>query len=77
MHDLRRTARTNFSTLTQPHIAEKMLGHKLGGVWEVYDKHDYLDEQRIAYEAWLIRLTAFAAGGNVLPFERTASLFHG
>ena len=72
MHDLRRTARTNFSTLTQPHIAEKMLGHKLGGVWEVYDKHDYLDEQRQAYEAWLIRLTAFAAGGNVVPFERSA-----
>lgn len=72
LHDLRRTARTNFSTLTQPHIAEKMLGHKLGGVWEVYDKHDYLDEQRQAYEAWLLRLTAFAAGGNVLPFERTA-----
>lgn len=72
LHDLRRTARTNFSTLTQPHVAEKMLGHKLGGVWEVYDKHDYLEEQRLAYEAWLLRLTAFAAGGNVVPFERTA-----
>ncbi len=30
LHDLRRTARTNFSTLTQPHIAEIMLGHSLG-----------------------------------------------
>ncbi len=41
MHDLRRTARTNFSTLTEPHIAEIMLGHSLGGVWKTYDRHDY------------------------------------
>jgi hypothetical protein len=31
IHDLRKTARTNFSTLTEPHIAEIMLGHKLPG----------------------------------------------
>ncbi len=56
MHDLRRTARTNFSTLTQPHIAEIMLGHSLGGVWRTYDQHDYLKEQAKAYEAWCDRL---------------------
>ena len=33
MHDLRKTARTNYSTLTDPHIAEIMLGHI---VWERY-----------------------------------------
>ena len=49
---MRKTARTNFSTLTQPHIAEIMLGHTLPGVWEVYDKHKYLDEQAAAYVAW-------------------------
>ncbi len=56
MHDLRRTARTNFSTLTDPHIAEIMLGHSLGGVWRTYDRHDYLKEQAKAYEAWCDRL---------------------
>lgn len=56
MHDLRRTARTNFSTLCDPHIAEVMLGHSLGGIWQTYDKHDYLDEQAKAYEAWCDRL---------------------
>lgn len=57
MHDLRRAARTNFSTLTDPHIAELMLGHSLGGiVWRTYDKHDYLKEQAEAYEAWCNRL---------------------
>lgn len=52
MHDLRKTARTNWSQLTQPHIAEIMLGHKLPGVWQVYDHHQYLDEQALAYKAW-------------------------
>lgn len=56
IHDLRRTARTNFSTLTEPHIAEIMLGHKLLGQWQVYDKYDYLDEQKLAYEKWFNKL---------------------
>ncbi len=57
MHDLRRTARTNFSTLTQPHIAEIMLGHALPQMFRVYDQHKYLDEQAEAYKAWFDRLT--------------------
>ncbi|HDS1726479.1 site-specific integrase [Pseudomonas putida] len=56
VHDLRKTARTNFSTLTEPHIAEIMLGHKLPGSWQVYDQYDYLAEQRLAYSAWCSRL---------------------
>ncbi|MET4861252.1 tyrosine-type recombinase/integrase [Morganella morganii] len=52
IHDLRKTMRTGVSELTMPHVAEIMLGHKLPGVWQVYDKHTYLDEQREAYERW-------------------------
>jgi integrase len=52
IHDLRKTMRTGVSELTAPHVAEIMLGHKLPGVWQVYDKHTYLDEQREAYEKW-------------------------
>ena len=52
IHDLRKTMRTVISDLTMPHVAEIMLGHKLPGVWQVYDKHTYLDEQREAYEKW-------------------------
>ena len=33
-----------------------MLGHKLPGVWQVYDKSDYLEEQRKAYWAWWERV---------------------
>lgn len=56
VHDLRRTARTNFSTLTEPHIAEIMLGHRMPGAWQVYDHYDYLPEQAKAYTAWAKRL---------------------
>lgn len=62
LHDLRRTARTNFSDLTEPHIAEIMLGHKLPGVWQVYDRHSYIEEQRRAYSLWWARVTAWAYG---------------
>jgi integrase len=57
VHDLRKTARTNLSTLTEPHIAEIILGHKLPGQWQVYDHHAYLSEQGVAYSAWFDRLT--------------------
>ncbi|MDE1484342.1 tyrosine-type recombinase/integrase [Xenorhabdus bovienii] len=56
IHDLRRTMRTGVSELTAPHVAEIMLGHKLPGVWQVYDKHTYLNEQREAYERWWDKL---------------------
>ena len=56
VHDLRRTARSNFSTLTAPHVAEIMLGHRLPGAWQVYDHHDYLQEQAEAYTAWFKKL---------------------
>ncbi|MBC8955019.1 site-specific integrase [Xenorhabdus sp. PB62.4] len=57
IHDLRRTMRTGVSELTAPHVAEIMVGHKLPGVWQVYDKHTYLNEQREAYERWWEKLT--------------------
>ncbi|MBD2799240.1 site-specific integrase [Xenorhabdus sp. M] len=57
IHDLRKTMRTGVAELTAPHVAEIMVGHKLPGVWQVYDKHTYLNEQREAYERWWEKLT--------------------
>lgn len=51
-HDVRRTARTHWSSLTSRDIAEMMLGHVLPGVQQVYDRYNYMDEKREAYEAW-------------------------
>lgn len=56
LHDLRRTMRTNMSTITEPHIAEIMLGHVLPIIWRTYDQHDYLEEQRQALTKWVERL---------------------
>ncbi|PHM37134.1 tyrosine-type recombinase/integrase [Xenorhabdus innexi] len=62
LHDLRRTARTNFSDFTEPHVAEIMLGHKLPGVWQVYDKSHYIDEQRKAYGLWWAKVETIVYG---------------
>jgi integrase len=52
LHDLRRTARTLMSRAkTEPDHAERALGHIIGGVRGVYDKFEYLDEKRAAFEA--------------------------
>lgn len=42
--------------MTDPHIAEIMLGHRLPGEWQVYDHYQYLDEQAEAYSKWWERL---------------------
>ena len=61
-HDFRRSLSTGASELgVMPHVVEKMLGHELGGVLAVYNKHDWLDDQREAYELYADRLTEFLA----------------
>jgi len=35
-----------------PHVTEKMLGHELGGILVTYNKHDWIDEQREAYQLY-------------------------
>lgn len=56
IHDLRRTARTNFSSLTEWHIAEVMLGHVLPGESMIYDLHKYLPAQTEALDKWWEKL---------------------
>ena len=52
-HDFRRSIVTNLSSEgVMPHVTEKMLGHELGGVMAVYNKHDWIDDQRDAYELY-------------------------
>lgn len=52
-HDFRRSLVTNLSSEgVPPHVTEKMLGHELGGVMAVYNKHDWIAEQKEAYEIY-------------------------
>lgn len=51
LHDLRRTARTLMSRAGVPSdTAERCLGHVIGGVRGVYDRHTYVREMADAYE---------------------------
>lgn len=53
IHDARRTLSTRLSEMgVSPHITEVMLGHTLLGVMAVYNKHDWLEDQAVAYERW-------------------------
>jgi integrase len=50
-HDLRRTARSLMSRAGVPSDhAERCLGHVIGGVRGVYDRHEYYDEKASAYQ---------------------------
>jgi integrase len=52
MHDLRRSARSLLSRAGVPtDHAERCLGHVIGGVRGVYDRHEYYDEKAKAFEA--------------------------
>jgi integrase len=46
IHDLRRTARSLMSRAdVRPDIAERVLGHAIGGIEGVYDRHDYFEQK--------------------------------
>ncbi|WP_017445823.1 tyrosine-type recombinase/integrase [Gayadomonas joobiniege] len=68
IHDLRRTARSNWSEFVQLPAAEKMLGHKFGGVMEVYDRYNYMNEMREAYTKWFYKLEEIKLGADNVTF---------
>ena len=67
LHDLRRTARSLMSRAgVRPDIAERVLGHAIGGVEGVYDRHSYAAEKADALRqlAALIETIFTPAAGN-------------
>lgn len=51
IHDLRRTCRSLLASLRVPdHVAERCMNHKLKGVIGTYNRYDYLDERREAFD---------------------------
>jgi integrase len=74
LHDLRRTARSLMSRAGVPtDHAERCLGHVIGGVRGVYDRHEYLEEKRFAFEALASLVERIvnpqAAQANVVPLR--------
>ncbi|QSX31486.1 tyrosine-type recombinase/integrase [Shewanella cyperi] len=67
IHDFRRTLSTRLSEAgVLPHVTEKMLGHVLGGVMAVYNKHDWLEEQAQAYKFWADKVLGEVMGNVAL-----------
>jgi integrase len=51
LHDLRRTARSLMARAgVADNVAERVLGHVIGGVQGVYNRHDYFDEKADALQ---------------------------
>ena len=72
LHDIRRTFATGLSALrVAPHIRRRCLNHATGGSLDrVYDRHDFLDEKRAAFDAWanhLLLVVGEKGGPNVMP----------
>jgi integrase len=71
LHDLRRTARSLMSRagISADH-AERCLGHVIGGVRGVYDRHEFYDEKKQAFEALaaLIDRIVNPPAANVVAF---------
>lgn len=72
IHDLRRTARSLMARAgVRPDIAERVLGHAIGGVEGVYDRHSYFEEKADVLE----RLAGLIASildprDDVIPIEK-------
>jgi integrase len=73
IHDLRRTARSLMSRAGVPSDhAERALGHAIGGVRGVYDRHAYLAEKRAAFEALAATVASILdPKSNVVPLRRS------
>jgi integrase len=72
-HDLRSTMRSHLSALgVRTEVAERAINHSLGGLIEIYDKGDYLDERKAALNKWAASLRALESGTGVVPFKRKA-----
>jgi integrase len=74
LHDLRRTARTHLAALgVRREVAERCLGHRVGGVEGTYDRHDYFNERREALTQWTaLLLDAERGARKVTPIRRKA-----
>jgi integrase len=75
LHDLRRTARSLMSRASVPSDhAERCLGHVLPGVRGTYDRYEYFNEKKRAFEALaaLVDRIVNPPAGNVVPLRAGA-----
>lgn len=69
LHDLRRTVRTRLTSDlgVNEHIAERVIGHAVGGIRRHYDHGTYRHEKRAALEKWEKLLLSIVEPEAVMP----------
>jgi integrase len=76
LHDLRRSAASGMARLNvAPHVVDKVLNHAsgtIGGVARIYNRFEYVDERRVALEAWGRYIDGLISPtkNNVVPLVR-------
>jgi integrase len=72
IHDLRRTARSILSRAgVSADVAERCLGHVIGGIRGIYDRHEYFEEKQRAFEALAAQIERIVnPQDNVVPIVR-------
>ena len=78
-HDLRSTCRSHLSLMgVSIPISERILNHSLGAMLQIYDQHDFLDERRMALDAWAAKLQRLESGStepsNVIALHQKTSI---
>jgi integrase len=72
IHDLRRTMRTNLSSLgIRSEVAERRLNHKLPSLQGAYNTHDYFAERKAALETWTALLLEIERGERKVAYLRS------
>ena len=73
LHDLRRTCVSGMARLgIPPHVADKVLNHQSGtisGVAAVYQRHDFLDERKVALDRWGNHVAKIVANAAITPLN--------
>ncbi|WGR67828.1 MULTISPECIES: site-specific integrase [unclassified Bradyrhizobium] len=75
LHDLRRTGRSLMSRAkVDADHAERCMGHVIGGVRETYDRYEYLEEKRQAFEALasMLNMILNPPANNVIQFAEAS-----
>lgn len=70
IHDFRSTLATRLSEEgIAPHVIELILGHQLGGVAGIYNKHQYLTERMHALDLWSEKIMNLTSNSNVVAIN--------
>ncbi len=75
LHDLRRQARSLMGEAgVLPHVAERVLGHRIPGVEGIYDRASYAEQKADALERLAARIASIVTPPpeNVLPLKKRA-----